>query len=615
MPANLPAKITVMDRQIDVAPDGSATLTSHAETKILQQNAIAQLGQLKLSYSDGLQQIDINAAYTLKPDGRKIPVGPDAIIVQQSPATQNAPMLSDMKQKVIIFPDVEVGDTLVTDSTIRSKPAIPGSFFYDVTFPAALPIDEATVSIAAPKTMALTLETRSLDAVKSADGDRVLYKIRYTNQHPLFGAVPQADYDLMPRLSVSTFKDYDALAAAYAPLAAPALTVTPAIQARADEIVAGTSDRREQVRRIYDWVSAHIRYLALEFGQGGIVPHDADHVLANGYGDCKDHATLFVALLKARGIPANLVLINGTNIYTAAKVPTIAPFNHMIVWLPDLRLYADTTNGRVVPFGLLPNAEYGKPVVHIADKSGALHQIPINDAANATINYKLTMVADDAGHISSTSSLLGTGDFSVPLRVLGAALQGQDGAKVASSVLQKSSTPRATGMVTAPLPDADAASYQLSASYSTPGTMSGFAPGSTSLLGFEDHLRALSPFSAAMFGPLVEGRFRDAAAAPCFNGHAVDDESMQYPATRHLLKLPADSKFSGPHISYTSHWTNDGASVSVHREFTAHFDQVLCAGAAKNELLAFADQLKTDVQVRFSLPHLDDNSSTAPPAR
>src|SRR5437660_1454112 len=98
VPANLPAKILVLDRQIEIAPDGSATLATHGETRVLQQSAIAQLGQLKLTFSDQLQQIDISAAYTLKPDGRKIPVGPDAIIVQQSPASQNAPMLSDLKQ-------------------------------------------------------------------------------------------------------------------------------------------------------------------------------------------------------------------------------------------------------------------------------------------------------------------------------------------------------------------------------------------------------------------------------------------------------------------------------------------------------------------------------------
>ena len=116
-----------------------------------------------------------------------------------------------------------------------------------------------------------------------------------------------------------------------------------------------------------------------------------------------------------------------------------------------------------------------------------------------------------------------------------------------------------------------------------------------------------------MFGPLIDGRDRDAAAAPCFNGHAMDDETLQYPAPRHLLKLPADSKLSSPHISYTSHWTSDGSSVSVHREFYAHFDQVLCAGAAKSEMLALADQLKADLQARVAVPNASDTPPAPPP--
>ena len=146
------------------------------------------------------------------------------------------------------------------------------------------------------------------------------------------------------------------------------------IQAKADEITAGVTDRREQAQKIYNWVASHVRYIALEFGQGGIVPHNADAVLTNAYGDCKDHAVLFASLLKAKGIDSNLVLINATNSFTLAKVAALAPFNHMITWIPELHLYADTTNGRLVTFGLLPQLEYGKPVVHIGDKTGAVHQ-------------------------------------------------------------------------------------------------------------------------------------------------------------------------------------------------------------------------------------------------
>ena len=73
----------------------------------------------------------------------------------------------------------------------------------------------------------------------------------------------------------------------------------------------------------------HVRYVAIKFGQGGIVPHSADHVLLDAYGDCKDHAVLFAAMLRAKGIDSNLVLINGSNSYTLGKAPHPSPFQSL----------------------------------------------------------------------------------------------------------------------------------------------------------------------------------------------------------------------------------------------------------------------------------------------
>jgi Transglutaminase-like superfamily len=224
--------------------------------------------------------------------------------------------------------------------------------------------------------MPATVDTSHMDAAKKVEGDRVVYSMHYSNENPTIAPQTQSTFDLAPRFSVSTFKDYDSLASAYSALALPMSTVMPAIRAKAEEIMAGSVDRRDQALKIYDWISTHVRYVALEFGQGSIVPHSADHVLSVGYGDCKDHAILFAALLKAKGIDSNLALINAGNTYTVAKVPSLAPFNHPITWLSEFRLYADTTNGRVVPFGLLPLPEYGKPVLHVGNATGALHQPP-----------------------------------------------------------------------------------------------------------------------------------------------------------------------------------------------------------------------------------------------
>ncbi len=400
---NAPARVLHATRQIDLALDGTATITSHIETKILNQSGISALGQARLSYREMLEELDIKQAYTLKPDGQKIMVRPEAIIVQQAPASQNAAQMDDSKQKVVIYPNLEVGDVIVQDVVMKVKPVLAGNYMYDTVFSAGLAIDDANVSISAPRAMTLSVENKILNVTKGGDSDRQTLTVHY--EHPIADSSPkgQAAFDIAPRLSLSTFRTYDALAKAYARDALPAAEITPAIQAKADQITMGVRDKREQAHRIYDWVAAHIRYVALEFGRGGIIPHTADSVMVNGYGDCKDHTVLFVALLKAKGIAANLVIINNGDVHTLSKAPTLSPFNHMITWLPELHLYADTTAGKFAPFGFLPESEYGKPVIHIDDRSGALHQTPFNDGDNSSVFYKQVEVSDEVGHIVSNS--------------------------------------------------------------------------------------------------------------------------------------------------------------------------------------------------------------------
>ena len=166
-------------------------------------------------------------------------------------------------------------------------------------------------------------------------------------------------------------------------MVASKIVVTPRVLAKANEITAGITDRREQARKLYEWVAGHVRYVALLFGDGGVAPHAADTILADSYGDCKDHAVLYSALLKAKGISSQPVIINATNGYFVPQVPQLLTFNHMIVWLPEFGLYADTT-ANSAPFGALPQFEYGKPVIRVGN-GVALQHTPVLQEADSTV--------------------------------------------------------------------------------------------------------------------------------------------------------------------------------------------------------------------------------------
>ena len=86
---------------------------------------------------------------------------------------------------------------------------------------------------------------------------------------------------------------------------------------------------------ILDYVDRVVRYTGIEFGEAAIVPHNPAETLALKYGDCKDKATLLVAMLRAAGIPSYVALLNaGSRLDVPSDLPGMGLFDHAIVYVP-----------------------------------------------------------------------------------------------------------------------------------------------------------------------------------------------------------------------------------------------------------------------------------------
>jgi len=377
----------------------------------------------------------------------------------------------------------------------------------------------------------------------------------------------------------------------------PTLTVTPQIQAKADEITAGVGDRREQARRIYDWVSRHVRYVAIEFGAGGIVPHAPDSVLTNAYGDCKDHAALFLALLKAKGIDGNAVLINGRDSYTVAAVPTFGAFNHMIAWLPEFALYADTTSGQAA-FGTLPNAEYGKPVVVLGVERDALRHIAPRGSNDAGLRVETKATIGDDSRLSLDTTTTGTGTFATMLRGLSQGLGASGWTRLAGEILKTRHMDKATGDFQA------VSTNDLSDSFDLKGKIATLDR--PHLLSGEDFevpadFSPLVPNGTLFFGPVADGRAKDDNGVPCYGGKRVDDYALSFPATKKLQRVPDDVSVHTSYFTFTSHWTVSGNTLNVHRELAADFGRPVCTASMHRDVLDALRRVQEDFHARIAL--------------
>ncbi|MGB9110099.1 MAG: DUF3857 domain-containing protein, partial [Telluria sp.] len=236
----------VIDRYIQhyvVEPDGSYRLSvDHAKT-IVQQRALRAHGQYTVSYNCTLDEVLSLDAWTVKPDGRRVPAQPDQVQDQQEAAAApgEAPMFEDTRLKVVVFPEAAVGDQLVVRYVLRRKAALfPGHFedlsaapfylnknfmlIYDM--PAAMPLHADAVGFAAVP-------------AENPPGRR-RYQWRYVNgdnERLEAGSVSYLDYG--KRLAVSTFADYAAFAGAFRAGTAAAASAPASIAALAHRLTAG----------------------------------------------------------------------------------------------------------------------------------------------------------------------------------------------------------------------------------------------------------------------------------------------------------------------------------------------------------------------------------------
>ena len=387
--------------------DGSYLMTDEQVRRIVLERAVPEQSQITISYNKSLDEIVAISAYTEKPDGRRVPLGAEQIKDQQEAASADAPLFQDTRVKVLVFPDVAVGDRLVFQYQMQRHTALFPGQFEDLSTGSFFRNDDFLLSYDLPDDMPLYADADGFEALpdERAHG-RKRYQWRYVagpNARIESGAVNYLDYG--KRLAVSTFADYAAFARAYQARARDKALPDAAITALALRLTADTPDMRGKALALANWVRRHIRYVGVYIGPGGVVPHPAPDVLAQRYGDCKDHAVLLEALLGAVGLPSTAALINGADVYRLPAVPTLGVFSHVINYVPSLGLFLDSTADSVAA-GFLPGQDLGKPVLLV--ESGALSRTPESQADVSRNRLRFDVASGGSSQLHITKVIIGT---------------------------------------------------------------------------------------------------------------------------------------------------------------------------------------------------------------
>jgi hypothetical protein len=166
--------------------------------------------------------------------------------------------------------------------------------------------------------------------------------------------------------------------------------------------------------------------VGIEIGIGGYQPHPAAAVFHNRYGDCKDKATLLIAMLNSIGVHATDVLVDTRRGFVDAAVPSIDG-NHAIAAIEvpegyhDARLKTivktrtgqrflifDPTN-QYVPLGLLPTYLQGSFGTLVNGANSQVIQLPVVPPDGDVTERTAKLQLDAGGTLQGSITEMRTG--------------------------------------------------------------------------------------------------------------------------------------------------------------------------------------------------------------
>jgi hypothetical protein len=321
-------------RHYIVEPDGSYRLTVDDDRTLTGPGAARDHGRFIIRASRTLDELVSVAAYTQKPDGRRVPVPPGGI-----------------RDREIVFPDAASGDRLIVHYVVRRHTApLPGQFDDVAVMPPHVHRN-TTLIYDMPPAMPLHADAVGFVPVPGdSPPGRRRYQWRYVNgpiDRPEADAVSVLDYGR--RLVVSTLPDYPAFAAAVRATAAGKAPPSPAGATLAHQLTAGLTDAHARVLALAEWVRNNVR-------------------------DVNNRTAQLEAMLAAVDIASTPALVNGGNAYKLPDVPALGVLDHVVLYVPGLDLFVDPA-APSVKAGHLPPALLGKPVLLL--KNGAFAMTPV----------------------------------------------------------------------------------------------------------------------------------------------------------------------------------------------------------------------------------------------
>ena len=219
----------------------------HVRIRVQSDAGVAQLGQLVFGYNSANELMDIRNVTVRQADGTIVNAAPDAVKEMTATVVRDAPVYTDYKEKHVTVPSLHTGDTLEYEIVTRVvTPLAPNEFWFDHSFLEDTIVLDEQLEVNVPKNRAVNLESPDFPSEKQDAGDRTIYHWkRSTLTRPTEEELPKKkekkSAEKPPSVQLTTFADWNKVAAWYAGLEKGRTEPTPEIRAKTQELIQGLS--------------------------------------------------------------------------------------------------------------------------------------------------------------------------------------------------------------------------------------------------------------------------------------------------------------------------------------------------------------------------------------
>ncbi len=282
--------------------------------QILKEDAVERWAEFSFSYEPRHERLTVNWVRVVKPDGTVLSDKPGIAQDADVPAPMNDPVYVEQKVRRLSLPNVRPGTLVDYSYTVEElKPFRAGDFFAPWRVNPGTLVRRSRLLLDTPVGLVPRVVEQNLTfrpTTVTANGRRLVawaaQDVPKIEPEPF--AADSNGVDM--RVDVGAPAAWREIGAWYAGLARDRYAMTPELERKLSGLVKGARTLDDSIKAVHKYVTRDVRYVAISLRMGGYQPHAAADVVATGYGDCKDKATLFITLMKRMGITAYPVLLS-----------------------------------------------------------------------------------------------------------------------------------------------------------------------------------------------------------------------------------------------------------------------------------------------------------------